>query len=113
MKLQKIAAIVFLMGGCAMIHGQAQVVINDITSGDAGGGLTLLSNSAGAVSFASGIPSSLTIQGVTVTSDPGAVTGGNIGTYNGGYNGTSLGGDANGTALTQLLEGAEYSGNTY
>jgi PEP-CTERM motif len=112
MKLQKIAAIVFLMGAGGMIQGQAQVVISP-TSGDAGGGLTLLANSAGAVSFASGIPSSLTIQGITFTSDSSSVSGSNQGNYNGGFKGNSLGGDANDTALASLLEGAEYSANTY
>jgi hypothetical protein len=111
MKLQKIAAIVFLMGAGAMIQGQAQVVINP-TSGDAGGGLTLLANSAGAVSFEQGAPASLTIQGITFTPGSG-VTGANTGNYPGSYGGNSLGGDANGTALASLLGGAEYSGNTY
>ncbi|MGA3172267.1 MAG: PEP-CTERM sorting domain-containing protein [Chthoniobacteraceae bacterium] len=108
--LQKIAFIVFLIGVGALTQGHAQTVI-PLTSGDPGGGLTLLANEAGGANFEDDAPGSLTIQGIVFT--PANPTGSNEGNYNGGYNGTSLGGDANDTALTTLLGGAAYSGNTY
>lgn len=113
MKLQKIATIVSLMGVGALTHGQAQSVI-DLTSGDPGGGLTLLANDAGAVDFNGNGP--VTIQGDVFSSAfaPGQGSGSNAGTYYTSYNGSSLGADANDTALTSLLTGAEYqAGGTF